>query len=404
MKMALKDYLPNVFNLSEASTADEVCRLSQETSNTIFGQHIPSSNKEKTNRISFSATSFEKYVQCPFSYYCSNVLKLRENKTAKFHSNIIGTFVHHILEELLKESIPSKGDLQIPEDDVLISNVEKCISEYIDKIYPAELGKTKKFNHLCLRLKSLSLLIIRNIVEEFSHSQFRPTFFELKADGKNGHPQPMKFTLEHGGEVSFSGVIDRVDIYKHEGNVYVRVIDYKTGDKEFSLDDIRRGINTQMLLYLFAICRTDNISFKKSIGIDEGANAIPAGAIYLSAKIPTINAETYEEQDKVLLSAEKKLNRSGIILNEEDILLAMNDTLSPDFLAGIRKNKDGIINGSALTSSENFEKIFEQMKDTILKIADEAICGVAYAVPMKLDKNYSCKYCNMKPICRKNIN
>ena len=390
---ALEEYLPDVSRLSEEKTSADDCHIDKETANEVFG-----------NRLNFSATSFESYVRCPFNYYCSYVLGLRERKTAKFHANIIGTFIHHILEELIKEAIPTSKEFNIPEDDELIAKVERSVNDYILRIYPQELGESKKLTHLYRRLKNLALLLIRNIVKEFSHSKFKPVFFELKADGKNGNPSPMKFDLNNEATVSFSGIIDRVDIFKHDDKVYIRVVDYKTGSKNFSLSDIDLGINTQMLLYLFTLCRTENKEFRTAVGADKTDEFIPAGAVYLSANIPVIEAEDYEDSDEVLKEAEKKLKRSGLLLNEEEVLLAMNDSLSSEFLMGVKRNKEGALCGSALATNESFNDIFLKMQNTILKISNQLIGGNANAEPLEVEGETACRFCNMKPICRKNEN
>ncbi|MBR2353869.1 MAG: PD-(D/E)XK nuclease family protein, partial [Clostridia bacterium] len=251
------------------------------------------------------------------------------------------------------------------------------------------------------RLTRLSLLMVRNIVEEFSHSEFRPAFFELNTNGRNGNPVPIEFKLNDGYKVSFSGIIDRVDVLKKNGKVYIRIVDYKTGTKDFSLSDVAKGINIQMLLYLFTLCRNQSNFFTQSLGLEDGTSPERAGILYLSANIPVIPAEDYDSEDVVMKKAEQSLNRSGLLLAEEEILLAMNDQLSPDFLAGIKKEKGSLV-GDALFKSEDFTKLEQQLRDTIAKIANEMREGNADATPMRNGNKLPCSYCQMKPICRRN--
>ena len=393
LKKALEEYIPDLSSIAEPNNSASECTVSESITSSLFGSNL-----------GFSATSFETYVKCPFNYYCTYVLGLREKKSAKFQANIIGTFVHYILEELLKESIPTDPEKPIPTDEELIKKVESSVSAYVKRIYPKELGESKKLNHLYKRLTNLAFLLIRNLVEEFSHSKFRPIFFELKANGKDGNPSPLAFTLDNGCKVTFKGIIDRVDIFRNEGEVYLRVVDYKTGSKHFSFDDVRNGLNVQMLLYLFTICRSKSETFRSAIGVNEDKDPIPAGAIYLSANIPIIEAESYEDHGDILKKAENELRRSGVILNDEDILLAMNDELSPRFLAGVKRSAKGEIKGAPLVSSEAFGDIFGQLEETIIKISNELVKGIADASPMQIDGDSACRYCNMKPICRKTDN
>ena len=388
LSKALEKHLPDASRLSSLDSSAGECSISADLTSDIFH-----------NKIKFSATRFETYVKCPFNYYCSYVLKLREKKQAKFHANTIGTFIHYILEVLLKEAVPMSDDIPSLDDEQLIAKVSELVSEYVQRIYPQELGRSKKLDHLYSRLTNLAFLLIRNLVEEFSHSKFRPFYYELNVSGENG-PAPLVFKLDSGEEVFFSGIIDRVDVYSKDGEVYLRVVDYKTGSKHFSFDDIKRGLNTQMLLYLFTLCRSTDQGFRKEIGVEEGKMPIPAGAIYLSANIPVVEADEYENREDILKKVEGELKRSGVILSEEDILLAMNDELSPRFLAGVKRTSKGEIKGAPLVSGESFEGLYDQLEQTILNISAEVLHGNANASPLDIDGDSACKYCNMKPICR----
>ena len=386
---AIEAYLPDAPRLSMLDSDASECSVSPEITSEVFG-----------SKLNFSATRFEAYVKCPFNYYCSYVLGLREKKKAKFQANTIGTFIHYILEELLREAVPQEGDITLLDDEQLIAKVSASVSAYVKRIYPSELGSSKKLEHLYTRLTNLAFLLIRNLVEEFSHSRFRPYFYELKANGKDGNPAPLIFKLENETEVSFSGIIDRVDVYKNNGEVYLRVVDYKTGSKHFSFDDIKRGLNTQMLLYLFTLCRSTEQGFRNAIGVEEGKSPFPAGAIYLSANIPIVEAEEYESREDILKKVESELKRSGVILSDEDILLAMNDEISPRFLAGVKCNQKGEIKGAPLVSGESFEGLFDQLEQVIVNISAEVLGGKASAEPLVTDGDSACRYCNMKPICR----
>ncbi len=352
----------------------------------------------------FSSTKFESYVKCPFSFYCTDILKLREKKTSDFLSSDMGNFVHTILEKLVGyAAVPDKNG-NLPTDEEVIAKTEKEVADYIDRISPNELKRSPKLLHIYKRLKDLALLMVRNIATEFSQSDFTPEFFELSIDGKGDNPPLMEFVHKDGSRITFTGKIDRVDVYRAEsGKIYIRVIDYKTGFKKFSLDDVEHGINTQMLLYLFMLCKTPNTKFSEKLGLKDGESPLPAGVMYLSANVPTIQELTHTNDSDIQTKAEGELKRSGLILGDEEILTAMNNELSRKFLAGAYRKKSGEIVGDALTSAEGFEELYKQISDTVLTITKELRRGKAGATPLKYGKNDPCEYCKMKPVCRKNV-
>lgn len=390
LETALKDYFPNIQELSHLPASDPHCKVSPKVVDEVMGKNLR-----------FSSTRFEKYVTCPFNYYCTYVLGLREKKQASFRASHMGSFIHYILEQLLRGAIQENENGEFPDDDTLVRMTEEKVEEYVTRICPNELRQSKKLRHLYLRLKRLALLMVRNIVEEFSHSEFRPAFFELPTNGRNENPLPMQFVLSDESVISFSGIIDRVDVLKKNGEVFIRIVDYKTGMKTFSLEDVRHGLNTQMLLYLFTLCRNADTPFCKALGLEEGQTPTPAGIVYLSANIPVLQAEDYDSEKEVLNQAADSLKRSGLLLNEEEILRAMHSELSPKFLAGIKQNKDGILVGSALTDREVFGEIYDQIYTVIETIVGELRGGTADANPISYQDQDPCAYCEMKPICRR---
>ena len=391
LTVALEEYIPHITENSSRASAVQKCSVSSQTVASAIG-----------DTMRFSPSSFEKYVKCPFNYYCSSILQLREAQTSDFKANDIGTFIHFILEELIKSSIPNAPSESIASDEEIIENTNKAVKSYIEDICPAHLLESKRMKHLYSRLRSLALLLIKNIVEEFSKSAFRPLFFELKANGVGNNPSPLVFTLNDGSKVTFGGIVDRVDIYKTEQKVYIRVVDYKTGTKDFSIEDIDHGLNLQMLLYLFTLCRSDSAAFKKAIGANDGSETVPAGVIYLSANIPLLDTDEYTDDAEVIKNASKKLERSGMLTDDEDILSAMNSELDSSFIAGIKKrSKDGALTGNALTSAEEFCNVYDKLEKVIVKFATALRSGKADAEPLRYGKSLPCEFCSAKPICRK---
>ena len=101
-----------------------------------------------------------------------------------------------------------------------------------------------------------------------------------------------------------------------------------------------------------------------------------------------------------MLAAEK-LKRSGLLLNEEEILRDMNDALDPDFLAGIRTDKKGeALVGKALTSADQFDTLFSDIRKTVLDIAGEMRGGCADASPLIYGDLDPCAYCTARTVCR----
>ena len=390
LRCALEGYVPDIADASRHEASETECSVDKKTAERVLG-----------STLHLSPSSFEKYIKCPFSYYCSSVLRLRESKIADFRADDMGTFVHYVLENLIKECIPKGDGEDFADDETIIKMTDEVVERYVQSVCPQYLLDDPKVRHTYKRLRSLSILLVKNIIEEFSASDFRPAFFELHANGEGANPAPTFFSLSDGTTVSFSGMVDRVDLYSKDDKVYIRVVDYKTGTKHFSLSDVDRGVNLQMLIYLFTLCRNRSKEFKRSIGLDDQAQAIPAGVMYLSSNISLIDVDDYIDADEVMKRASAGVERTGVILNEQDILLAMNRELDANFLAGVKKNKDGALKGDALASADTFADIYERLEKVIEKFAGALYSGNADARPQKHGKSIPCTYCEARPICRK---
>jgi ATP-dependent helicase/nuclease subunit B len=335
------------------------------------------------NELKMSQSKIEEYVRCKFSYSCKYFLKLDDGKKAEFAYNSIGTLVHAVLEKFLYTVfVRNKG--QYPSDkekEELLNSVIDC---YITDLLPDQQEKRNaRLIHLIGRLKTLSLLIIDDLLEEFSDSSFRPQFFELPIGTKD---QPsINIMLKNGTKLTLNGIIDRVDVYRDGDDIYIRVVDYKTGDKTFSIADIEEGKNLQLLLYIFAITGNSESNLRF------GGNVKPAGITYLSAVPSKVKANTFNDDINTRNAAITDIKRSGLIIDDEKILNAVSRSSQSRYLMSSARKR------STVTEKE-FNSLFDQVASVLTEIGNEIISGNANAIP-KEDSD-ACKYCNYATICR----
>ena len=372
--------------------AQKNCTVSPAIVNTLFGK-----------RLSLTQSRLEKYVMCGFDYYCSYVLGLRETKKAVFQLNDIGTFIHYILEMFMKE-ISASGTLNLTlSDDEINTILEKCVKNYLYNLLGEDYALSNRTKHLFIRLNTLSFMIAKNLINEFKASDFFPSYFELKVGMGEDSINALEFELKDGSKVTLRGIADRVDTYKKDGNVYIRIVDYKTGSKEFSFDDLKEGLNTQLLIYLFSICRAQDDKTKAEFGCEEGGNLIPASIQYLSSNAPTISIDKFCEGDNIEELIQKEFKRSGLITDNIEILQAINHDLDPKSVYKHKKEKDGSLVGDSFVSDEGFNELYDTLSETIIRIAESMKDGKANAIPLKKGDKGPCNYCKMKAVCRASI-
>ena len=392
---ALRAALLKIGGMKEAVEAldiplsDSECNISAETARELFG-----------DKLSISQSRLETYSRCHFNYFCDYVLGLREDSRAEFAASQTGDFIHHVMEKFMRESIRDGHFNSDFSDDDAKELARSIITDYAQRIIPDNDDRAERLSYLFSRLERIALAMIINIRREFSHSLFSPSFFELKIDGSDPiFPDAASVDTGNGTERKIRGIVDRVDLFRRGNDVYIRVVDYKTGNREYSPSDLSDGLGLQLLLYLFSLCKCDSPEFRKALNCPDDGKIYPAGALYLSANMPVITVDGDVDAEQIRTEAEKAIKRSGPLLSDDEILEAMNDEFDPSYLGGVKKTKDGT-KGKNLLSNEDFDQLYDSINATLSQISREMRSGAASAEP-KLQKGKSpCDWCVYGAVCR----
>ena len=370
--------LGGVVAISEGNIKNDYLDLGPVLTDELYGE-----------RISLTQSRLDSYVNCPLGYFLRYTMKLEQSKTAEFDAPSIGSFIHGCLENFFGE-LEKKG---IEPQSLNKSEREKLTKKAAEK-YLSEMGEDIKNTRCTVKIKRLTraaIPIIDGLCDEFEKTAFRPKFFELKIEGGKDSPDPIELKTEDGKTVSIYGIIDRVDTCEHNGNIFVRVIDYKTGAKDFSPEDMEKGRNLQMFLYLKAIIKSDKKKFREKLGATEDMKIIPSGVIY--AKTSLADAVVDKDSDELALIAIKENQlREGMILGTEENMALFGE----EYIPGVKK-RDG---EKYRYTEEGLAEIMGTVERSVLKIADGIRSGTAHAKP-DLDGKFSpCDYCEYKPVCR----
>ena len=349
--------------------------------------------------LALTQTRIDTYVGCPFAYFLRYNLKLSENERAEFDARNIGTFIHAILENFfaeLRENGKRAKDITDEEKENLVS---KAAKKYLSSLNEDSLSASKRTKIMLDRLCRTAKPVVDGLCEELRECDFVPRFFELKiGEDEVGLPSPAAFKSDDGGSVSVYGSIDRVDTYKSGDDVYVRVIDYKTGAKTFSPSDLDEGKNLQMFLYLKAIVDTDNKEFSEKLGVGEGGKIIPAGVIYVKTDMSDVTV-AHPDKDAADEALKKKQERRGMLLDDEVSISAMNKKYIP-----VKFKKDGAPDARSekfLYTYEGWEELNSKISDKVREVSSEMKRGNISLTAKKSDT--PCDYCKFKPVCRKKI-
>ncbi|MBR2467266.1 MAG: PD-(D/E)XK nuclease family protein [Clostridia bacterium] len=355
----------------------------------------PTASKE----INLTQTKIDAFIKCPLNYFCKYTLSLSENERAKFGSNNIGSYIHAVLENFFLEVKREKIDLKTLEETKKEEMIKRAAAIYLNE-FSEELGHgSERMRTALSKIYRAAKPVVDGLCEEFQVSKFEPAFFELPISKiyPNG-ASPLAITGEGGEKINIYGTIDRVDTYKNGDDVYVRVVDYKTGGKDFNPDKLKDGVNLQMFLYLKSIVENENEDFRDAIGVGEGGKILPAGAVYLETdisdqRVPHSSDELAKEEIR------KAQARKGMILDDENIRNAMGKEYLP-----VKVNNDGSVNAlyrKYLFTEDGWRDISKTVEDAVGRIGHRIASGdIRSANGREAKKNKACEYCAFKAFCR----
>ncbi len=346
---------------------------SPETAAALFGRNIH-----------ISASKAECFYSCRFRYFCQYGMKASPVRKAALDPLEYGSVVHYVLEKMLQEN-----DLgMLAEQEDLSGLTEKYLTRYLDEAMGGADMKSARFIYLFRRLSYSLSVLIRQLAEEFAKSLFRPEAFELPIDGHEIHP--LRIPLSDGTIMSVSGKIDRVDIYRKDDVRYIRVVDYKTGAKEFVLSDLLSGLNMQMLIYLDIIC--DNELCDR--------NYSPAGVIYSPASMRKISGE----RGKTSVDDEQRemLKNNGLIVDDADVInameIGMQKKVDKQSNAGVKGGSTFRSGSTYVADARQFSVIRGYIRSLLREMGDALHRGEIGALPAKGTYD-ACEYCEYRVMC-----
>lgn len=353
--------------------------------------------------LNLSQSKLKMFGECPMGFYGTYVLNLRERKNDRFRPNDLGTFVHRVLEVVLREVCEADRIGQVISDDEIRLAVERVADRYYAQAFPDAAYRTPRTESLFARMKRTCRFLLRDILDEFAQSDFRPLGFEMPINGKDGEICPEPILLSNGAKGVIHGTVDRLDGCRVGDRYYVRVVDYKTGQDSVNRADLEEGENDQLLLYLDAAVEASGNSLKEKMGNPE--TVLPAGVMYYRAGAPLLDGDE-DGTDAADEAALQKMPLRSVLLNSDaDVLAAASrEAERKDHFTGISfSQKTGEIDSRQAWRARTEDELYGLLRTARERIRNKAEAiesGSSDAVPRSMEDHGSCTYCRMKPVCR----
>lgn len=347
----------------------------------------------ENGRLMFSVSRIEKYAQCPFSYYVQYGLKAKDRKVYEFTAPDLGSFMHDILDQFTNK---------IRKDHILWGDLtkERCseiVNELVNNKLKNEtnsiLNSNKKYQYFSERFKKTITKSVTVISEQMRKGEF--DIFKSEFDfGDFKDSDPIKLELPSKETVYLKGRVDRIDKVDLNGETYIRIVDYKSGSKNFDLNELYYGLQIQLLVYLDAILKNSDQILK--------TQCMPGGILYFKIDNPIIKSKKALTEEEIQVEVLKKLKMDGLLLKNVELVKAMDkdmETYSLIIPAAFKKDGDFTSTSSVVTEGQ-FELLRKYVNDKMIEICEEMLSGEVKIEPCKSSKVTYCDYCDYSAICQ----
>lgn len=348
--------------------------LSKESIASLFKQNLYS-----------SVSRLEAFNSCPLAYFAGYSLKLRKRAEYKLTPPDLGQLFHAVMENVCREIT----EQNILWQDITEEKAAEIVSRHTEALMPDFLGNILNSGARFAYLQERFILTLTNalmiMARQMAKGEFRQLGWEITFGVDKVLPT-FDIALPNGCVLKLSGCIDRLDAAVKNDKVWLRVIDYKSGNKDLKIQDVYNGLSLQLLVYLQVA-----MLHSKKLGLQEEPHA--AGGFYFTFKD---NFEKIAYNDDLHDPFEVKMK--GLAVEDmEAIKLADRNISGKSTVIPVTIKKDGSFgaNTSAVTEEE-LQLLQKHLINMLIKSAEELYQGVVTAVP---DKNGACSYCDFKSFC-----
>ncbi|MFL0245848.1 helicase-exonuclease AddAB subunit AddB [Candidatus Clostridium stratigraminis] len=344
--------------------------------------------------LKLNISRLEKYVECPFAYYVQYGLKANDRKVYEFSMPELGTFIHEVLDDFSTVLEKEKLTFRDIDNNWAKDAVSILVDEKIKEKTGFVLNSSSRYKYMAVRLKRILTRAVDIIATQMKMSSFNQVGHEIEFGVKGDYP-PITISLPSGDKIDLIGRIDRIDELETEEGTYIRIIDYKSGNKSFNLTDVYYGLQLQLLVYLDAILANKEKYSEKKV--------FPGAIFYFRVEDPIINGNGELSDEIVEKKILKELKLRGLLLKDIKVIKGMDRELDNGYSLIIPAQ---IVKGNEIgdktsgATLEQFELLRKYVRKVVIALCEDMLNGNISIVPYKKKKNTPCEHCKFAAICQ----
>lgn len=340
-----------------------------------------------------SVSRLERYAACAYAHFLQYGLNLKEREVFQLENTDLGNIYHEVLEvfsHCLKEHGYTWLDFPKEEGEQLLREaLENCSMQYGETI----LYSSARYQYMIERMYRILKRTIWALKEQLKSGKFLPEAFEMSFS-RVENLDAVNITLSEEEKMKLRGRIDRLDTCEDEDHIYVKVIDYKSGNKKFDLAAVYYGLQLQLIVYM-------NVAAEMMKKSHPDKEVVPAALLYYHVNDPMIKSEEELSPEQVNDQLLKELRMNGLVNDSEEVIGLLDGSFATkSSIIPVERKSDGSLSArSSVVNRQDYEVISNYVNQKMHQFGTEILQGNIEVNPCEQGNTESCTYCTFREIC-----
>ena len=333
-----------------------------------------------------SVTRLERYASCAFAHFMSYGLSIEERKEYKLAIPDIGSIFHNAIDHFSKRLDTGEYTWHTIPDQIREEWAIQSVQIAVDEYENSYLKSNKRNEYMITRMERITVRTLWALCNQIKQGAFEPAGYE------------MPFYHIPDSTLTLQGRIDRLDLYEDEDKVYVRVIDYKSGNTYFDIQSVYYGLQQQLSVYLSAAMEYLKIRF-------QGKEIVPSGIFYYHIDDPIV-----AKSDQAEAEIYKSLRMNGLVNEDKKILALMDQNLAgpentlrasvKSDIIPVETNKEGTLaKRSSAANEKQMRSMVDYVNSKLVEDSKQILAGETKLNPYRSGDQTACDYCEYRSAC-----
>lgn len=328
-----------------------------------------------------TVSRLESYASCAYAHFLTYGLRLKEKTTHDFNRMDLGNVYHGVLE-LFQTGLEREG---LSWTSFTKEDAKRMIAEAL-RAYTTENGaklyENARARQTLVRIARILERTVMTLRYQLEKGGFTPAFAERDFN-----------RVIRGGdkEIRLYGRIDRIDLAREGDATFVKIIDFKSGRRDFDISSMYYGLQLQLVLYMDEALRSERE------GLGKG-DVIPAAMLYYRVTDPYVDKDLKDNTEGQRMRA---LRMTGLVNSDGRAidLLDKDLTGTSDVIPVRRDSRGEIASTSGVFATGEYELIAAHAERMIAEMGEGIMNGNIAIRPYELEDRNACTWCAYHSIC-----